>query len=454
MKRYSFVVVILALVGCKTPNRYVPPEAGVEEDGSLPGTPDAPLGKVDGPVSVASDGPLAAGVDTASSGGDTQGGGPAEVGAPMDMAPPPCTSGTARCAPSGTAVETCSNGQWTTKENCPLTCSGAVCTAVCMAGVPCTQGIGACRKGATTCATPSSPPACADVGADDSRGGCTGGNICKGGACVAACQGGVACTQGIAACRKGATFCATPASEPVCNESGVDDTRGGCTGGNVCKGGDCVAPCQGGVACTQGIGPCRKGATFCATPTSTPACNDSGVDDSKGGCGGGQICKNGACAQDPCAPKSAANLVPNGGFDTTIWPKFGSEENNREWSPSDALGCSTSGSLRIGDAFSSSRICIPVQPSTTYHLGYMVNRTSSAGTAACGINEWYDDTACANSLDFGQTGNSPAQTGWQQVSGTVTSIAGARSGILVCFIVSTQSAYFDRVFLRATPGGF
>jgi hypothetical protein len=394
--RMVLMAIVLAGVGCKTPNKYVPTEGGVveEPEGGAPAlTADAAAVKLDAAASidavivdVGSSPPM----DTAPSASDG-------AGSP-DMGPSPCTNGTARCAPSGTAVEMCTNGQWTTKETCPLTCAGAACTAVCTANVPCTQGIGPCRRGATTCAMPSSQPSCADVG--------------------------------------------------------VDDARGGCSAGNVCKSGACVPPCQGGVACSQGIGACRKGATFCASPTSAPVCNDSGADDSKGGCGGGQICKNGACILDPCAPKSSENLVPNAGFDSVIWPKWAGVYDNREWSPSDALGCPTSGSLRVGDDMSAGHVCVPVQPSTTYYLGYMVNRTGSDGMVGCGIPEWFDDAACTSSLDFGQTGNSPPMMGWQQVTAMTTSIAGAHSGVLVCFIVSTQPAYFDRVFVRATPGGF
>jgi hypothetical protein len=240
------LVVIVALVGCKTPDKYIPQEAGVvEEDGAPPAASDVPVAKLD--TSSAADAPSSPAPDLAPATGDTPSAADSPTLTPdamvvVDTAPAPCTSGTVRCAPSGTAVEMCSSGQWTTKENCPLTCSGAACTAVCMQGVSCTEGIKPCHKGATFCATPTSAPACNDSGVDDSKGGCGGGQVCKNGDCVAPCKSSVACTDGIGPCRKGATFCPTPTSSPMCNDSGADDTKGGCGAGKVCSGGKCGCP--------------------------------------------------------------------------------------------------------------------------------------------------------------------------------------------------------------------
>lgn len=175
--------------------------------------------------------------------------------------------------------------------------------ATCVPNQPCTAGIGPCRQGSSTCATPTSAPGCADVGADDNKGGCTGLDVCNGGKCAAACAGSVPCTDGIKPCRKGATTCATPTSPSACADVGADDTKGGCAGGDVCSNGSCVAPCQSGVACTQGLGPCRKGVTTCASATAQPGCADSGADDSRGGCSNGNVCSNGSCIP-PCNPGS------------------------------------------------------------------------------------------------------------------------------------------------------
>ena len=168
----------------------------------------------------------------------------------------------------------------------------------CVANVPCTQGIAPCRQGATTCATPTSQAVCTDVGADDTRGGCTGGNVCQGGACRPPCATSVPCTEGIKPCRKGATTCATPTSPAACADVGADDSKGGCTGGQVCSNGSCVAPCAPNQPCSEGIGACHRGTTSCASPSSRPACNPV-VDDSRGGCTGGNICRSGACVAPP-----------------------------------------------------------------------------------------------------------------------------------------------------------
>ena len=165
----------------------------------------------------------------------------------------------------------------------------------CQANLPCSQGLGPCRQGVTTCASPTTQPTCMDVGADDSRGGCTAPNVCIGGACAAPCASSVPCTDGIKPCRKGATTCASPGAPAACVDVGVDDARGGCAAGTVCGNGMCVPPCKAGVACTQGIGPCRKGATTCASPGAQAACMDSGADDARGGCSGGAVCRAGQC---------------------------------------------------------------------------------------------------------------------------------------------------------------
>lgn len=127
--------------------------------------------------------------------------------------------------------------------------------ATCVPNMSCTQGIGPCRQGATSCATPTSPAVCTDVGADDTKGGCTAPMVCHGGACVAPCPSSMPCTDGIKPCRKGATTCAMPGSPTTCADVGIDDSRGGCAGGQICSNGMCVQPCAANQPCTQGVGP-------------------------------------------------------------------------------------------------------------------------------------------------------------------------------------------------------
>jgi hypothetical protein len=205
----------------------------------------------------------------------------------------------------------------------------------CTANLPCTEGIGPCRQGATSCASPTSAPVCADVGADDKRGGCTGTNVCLGGACVAACATSVPCTDGIKPCRKGATTCATPTSPAGCADVGADDSKGGCAGGNVCSNGICVAPCAPNVPCTQGLGPCRKGVTSCASPSAQAVCTDAGADDSRGGCTGGNMCKGGTCVAPPPVTCDG-QPVGAGRCSGTVHQTCGS---NGQWAPDNSTQC-------------------------------------------------------------------------------------------------------------------
>jgi hypothetical protein len=337
------VLAVVGFLGCKTPNKYVPTEAGtgVEPEGGASLTPDSAAEKLDAAPSMdspAADSGTAPPMDAVAPASD--------LALSPDMGPPPCTDGTARCAPSGTAVEMCTNGQWTTKETCPLTCAAAACTAVCMANAPCTQGIGPCRKGATSCASAG--------------------------------------------------------SEPVCKDSGADDSKGGCTGGKICSGGQCVA--------------------------------------------------------NPCAAPSAGNLVPNAGFDSSIWPKFeNSSYGIGNWTTSDAGGCPTSGSLQVGSG-DDARICVTYGSAATIYAGYMVNRSTPEGDIGCYVDTWYLSPNCQDAWDYGNVDDltAPNATGWRQVSAAISTPPMTKSLVLACHLVSLTAApaLLDRVYVRTSPGGF
>jgi hypothetical protein len=235
---------------------------------------------------------------------------------------------------------------------------------------------------------------------------------------------------------------------------GADDTHGGCTGENVCKNGSCVAPCKSGVACSESLGPCRKGVTSCPSLTSAPVCMDAGIDDARGGCTAGNICKNGACVAGPCTPKSAGNLVVNPGFDTLAWPAIDAESAGN-WNSVDAMGCPSSGSLQVGVG-SSARECISFGSAGTIYLGYMVNRSGTFGQLGCGVDTWYTDTACTNAWDLGtEFLESFNVTGWQTLSMSFPAPSQARSFVLSCHLVNANATVlFDRIYVRTTPGAF
>jgi hypothetical protein len=179
-------------------------------------------------------------------------------------------------------------------------CKNGTCVTTCTPGGACSLTGRPCRAGRIACENGS--PVCVDSGPDDGKGGCASGNHCSNGACAADCVGGVSCTGNPGPCRKGQIACPSGAcvdSNQAANEGG------GCAGSNICKGGQCVAPCKSGDSCTDGVTACHRGTTVCDSQSSNPRCQVS-VDDSKGGCGGGQTCTNGACVQtckadQPCS---------------------------------------------------------------------------------------------------------------------------------------------------------
>jgi hypothetical protein len=150
-------------------------------------------------------------------------------------------------------------------------CSNGACATECRANVPCTDGIGPCRRGATSCSSATSQPQCRDVGADDSRNTCGRGQECRGGTCVASCQSGGSCTDGIAPCRKG-TFVCNQNGQRECRDDGVDGAAEGrqqrCSGGNICRGGACAPPCTPGVGPQAGC----PGGQYCDTSVTPRKC--------------------------------------------------------------------------------------------------------------------------------------------------------------------------------------
>ncbi|HEY2900957.1 MAG TPA: hypothetical protein VGL59_10305 [Polyangia bacterium] len=177
------------------------------------------------------------------------------------------------------------------------------CQFVCVAATGMCGG--SCKPGAKRCATNVQTCATDGVTWTDSE-VCGSTKVCSNNACVTACVAGVACTDGIGPCRAGKTACATPTSAATCQDSGADDNHNTCTGGKICSGGACVTACVAGAACRPSA--CHSGKTVCSSPTATPTCSGSTVDDTQGGCSGTNICVNGGCVA-PCVPRCTSTTV-------------------------------------------------------------------------------------------------------------------------------------------------
>jgi hypothetical protein len=149
-------------------------------------------------------------------------------------------------------------------------------------------------------------------------------------------------------------------------------------------------------------------------------------------------------------------LVPNAGFDNSIWPAFGKGGDPiGNWSAEDANGCANSGSLQVSGGVVAN-VCVSYGSASTLYAGFMVNRSTLGGDLGCFVDEWYSDNNCQNGFEIGNDGlNAPNLTGWQQVTGTIAVPAMTRSMVLTCKLVSaTAPALFDRVYVRTSPGGF
>jgi hypothetical protein len=388
-----------------------------------------------------------------------------------------CRPGTKRCSGMGVLTpQTCDgDGHWVTATPCPYVCGSGVCGGVCSPGarqcgsnqIPqicdasglwsdltkcpfvCSgQGTcsGECSPGKMQCGSNQTPQTCNSVGYWE-----------NGQKCSFVCMGNGVCGG---ECNSGSRQCSGAGNNtPQTCVDGFWQGTTPCGASMICVGGSCSAACEANVDCRDGIGPCRKGLTTCATPTSKPICVDAGADDPRGGCTKGNICKGGGCVVDPCAPGSTENLVPNGGFDSAIWgPPDGTPGTEGEWNSLDARGCASSGSLYVRTPLatpSSPRVCVRVQPSTAYHFGFMVNKTSATAVARCYLVEWFSDGNCQDNWDFGSDIASPAKSGWQEVETMVTIPAGVHSGTLECSVdFNSAPAFFDRVFLRLSSGGF
>ena len=153
----------------------------------------------------------------------------------------------------------------------------------------CSIGAASCDgNGVRTCADDGS-----GCGAWSSAVACTAPQVCSGGACAASCT---------SQCQLGATYC-SGAGFRTCigGASGCDDwspTVTACPNGQVCSGGACVAACSD--RCAPGANQCSgNGVQTCELKPS--GCRDWSDPIP---CGGGKVCSGGNCAtscSDQCA---------------------------------------------------------------------------------------------------------------------------------------------------------
>jgi hypothetical protein len=200
----------------------------------------------------------------------------------------------------------------------------------CTSGVPCSEGISPCRRGATTCATPTSPSVCADVGIDDSKGQCPGGTMCSNGSCVTpppmTCTGqpiGSGRCNGTRHQTCGATGQWVDDNSPECKraDGGQCSTGSDCRSGNCARGVCCDSPCTGRCAScsaaetggTNGnCAPVRAGTdplNQCAV-TPEASCGTDGACDGSGECrlrGTSVVCVQATCSNGTATPARQCN---------------------------------------------------------------------------------------------------------------------------------------------------
>jgi hypothetical protein len=166
-----------------------------------------------------------------------------------------------------------------------------------------------------------------------------------------------------------------------------------------------------------------------------------------------------------CLTKSAGNILTNPGFDTNVtgWTDFDPAAIASSWSPLDATGCATSGSLaveNIDDAGINSGVlqCVAAVAGTTYDFGVSIYLPSNSQVFF--DVTWNSDASCMTEVGAEQqlAADTTILDAWQSLSGTAVAPAGTQSAQVYFQIVQGQGSgftpLFDDAYLTPSPGAF
>ncbi len=154
---------------------------------------------------------------------------------------------------------------------------------------------------------------------------------------------------------------------------------------------------------------------------------------------------------------NAQELVVNGGFDhdVSFW-QLNTQEGTAQWSPQDAAGHSTSGSLALQASFPCFRpdCSIPsaVQCALVRREAPFVLRADARGTGGQVYVVWYPSTDCTGqSLSSSSITLNPSSS-WQHYETPAPTPPGVQSGLVVAWPFAwgaVPSAAFDNISLRS-----
>jgi hypothetical protein len=151
-------------------------------------------------------------------------------------------------------------------------------------------------------------------------------------------------------------------------------------------------------------------------------------------------------------------LVPNAGFDRTIWQYQGApaDASNTLWESTDATECDTSGSAFVGPGSIVSD-CFPVSPGASYFFGFMFKGVSDPTNQGCEVG-FFDQAACPTIVGGGHPAPFTAGAGWQQTPpSNVVVPANVNHAVIICAngdTSGTASIEIDRVYFNAAVPAF